>query len=76
MSLKQQFAATDIEWERREYDDRVEFVADFGPNGRSTVDVVGDTAIVVAGDEQYEFDIDGGERAGFSNGVLTIEVDR
>jgi hypothetical protein len=76
MSLQQQFAATDIEWRHREYDDAVEFVADLGPEGRSSVDVVGDTIIAVAAGEQYEFDTDGETRAEMSNGVLTIEVDR
>jgi hypothetical protein len=76
MSLKQQFAAADIEWRRREYDDRVEYVADLGPLGHSSVDVVGDTVIVVADDEQYEFTVDAGARAFMTNGVLTIEVNR
>jgi len=76
MSLKQQFTAEDIEWRRREYDDRVEFVADFGPSGHSSVDVVGDTVIVVTGDDHYEFDVDAGARAFITNGVLTIEVNR
>jgi hypothetical protein len=76
MNLQQQFAAADIEWRRREYDDRVEFVADLGPEGHSAVDVVGDTVIVVAGGEQYEFDVDAGARAFITNGVLTIEVNR
>ena len=76
MSLKQQFAAEDIEWRRHEYNDRVEFVADFGPQGDSAVDVVGDTVIVVADGEQYEFDVETDARAFITNGVLSIEVNR
>jgi hypothetical protein len=76
MSLQQQLAAEDIEWRRHERDDRVEFVADLGPRDHSAVDVVGDTVIVVAGDEQYEFDVDSDARAFITNGVLSIEVDR
>ena len=76
MSLQQQFAAEGVEWRRYEYDDRVEFVADFGPHGRSSADVVGDTVIVVADGEQYEFDIAADARASMTNGVLTIEVSK
>jgi hypothetical protein len=78
MSLQQQLAANDIDWRRDEYEDSVAFVSDLGPQGQSAVDVVEDTVIVVAGDEQYEFDADLGAdaRAFINNGVLTIEVDR
>jgi hypothetical protein len=76
MSLQQQFAAEDVEWRRHEHDDRVEFVAEFGPQDHSAADVVGDTVIVVVGDEQYEFDVEADARAFITNGVLTIEVDR
>ena len=76
MSLAQQFAAADIEVSRRTYDDAVVFAADFGPAADATVDVVGDTVIVVAGDDQYEFDVDAGAEAEafVQNGVLTVEV--
>jgi len=76
MSLKQQLAAEDVEWRRHEYDDRVEFVAEFGPQGDPAADAVGDTVIVVAGGEQYEFDIGSDARAVMNNGILTVEVDR
>lgn len=76
MSLQQQFAAEGVDWRRFEHDDRVEFVADFGPHGRSSADVVGDTVIVIVDGEQYEFDIDRDARVFITNGVLTIEVDR
>ena len=42
---------------QREYEGTTEVVIDFGPDVHATVDVVGDTAIVVAGDEQYEFEV-------------------
>lgn len=76
MSLKQQFAAEDIEWRRHETGDSVEFVADFGPQRRSSADTVGDTVIVVVDGEQYEFEVEGDARAFITNGVLTVEVDR
>jgi len=76
MSLQQQFAAEGVEWRRHEYDGRVEFVADFGPHGQSSADVVGDTVIVVADGEQYEFEIAADARAFMTNGVLTIEVSK
>jgi hypothetical protein len=74
MNLKQQFAAEDVEWRRHEHDGRIEFAAEFGPQGDSSADVVGNTLIVVAGGEQYEFDVDPDARAFINNGVLTVEV--
>ena len=42
----------------REVDGETEIAVDFGPlPGRPTLDVVGETAIVVVGDEQFEFDV-------------------
>ena len=78
MSLQQQLTANNIEWRRNEYNNSVEFVSDLGPEGQSAVDVVEDTVIVVAGDEQYEFeaDLDPDAQVRINNGVLTIEVDR
>jgi len=76
MSLQQQLAAADFEWREVDHDDGSGFVVDFGPEGHSSADVVGDTVIVVTGDEQYEFDIDGDAQVSMSNGVLTIEVAR
>jgi len=76
MSLQQQIAANDVEWSRRERGDTIEFAVDFGPRGQTSVDVVGDTVIVVAGDEQYEFEVERDARVSLSNGVLTVEVER
>lgn len=76
MRIDQQFAAADIEVSQREYDDRVVLAADFGPAADATVDVVGETVIVVAEDEQYEFEV-GDEvdaEASLHNGVMTVEV--
>lgn len=47
----------DVTIGRREYDDESILAIDFGPGVDATVDVVGEVAIVVAGDKQYEFDI-------------------
>jgi len=60
---------------RYEYDDDVVFAGDLGPERRATVDVVDDTAIVVADGEQYDLDLPAGDAKAFiHNGVLTIEV--
>lgn len=59
----------------RTYDDGSVIVADFGADaGELTVDVVGDTAIVVADDRQVEFELpEGADEISVNNGVLTIE---
>lgn len=60
---------------RYEYDDGEVFVADLGAVD-GTVDVVDGTAIVVAGDEQYELELPGeSSRATMNNGVVTIELE-
>ncbi|WP_232687543.1 hypothetical protein [Halobacterium zhouii] len=46
----------DVTITRRDYDDENVIVVDFGPDVHASVDVVGDTVIVVAGDQQYEFE--------------------
>ena len=59
-----------------EYDDGAVIVADFGPVS-GTVDVVDGTAIVVIGEDQYEFELPAGvDRAVMNNGVVSIEVER
>ncbi|WP_226010022.1 DUF7127 family protein [Halomicrobium salinisoli] len=59
-----------------EYDDgTVVFAADVGAGPEPSVDVVDRTAIVVAGDEQYEFEVPADDAEVFiRNGVLTVEV--
>ncbi|SEN83731.1 hypothetical protein SAMN05216388_1005168 [Halorientalis persicus] len=77
MTGQEQFRAEEGPVGRREYDDgAVVFVADVGVGRDTSVDLVGDTAIVVADGEQYEFDVENGEdaQAFMKNGVLTVEV--
>ncbi len=74
MTLTEQLAAVDATVDRRSYDDHVEIVADFGPDGEATVDIVDGTAIVVSGDDQYDLPVEGEAEAFMRNGVLTIEV--
>ncbi|MEF8786373.1 MAG: hypothetical protein V5A45_10605 [Haloarculaceae archaeon] len=74
MKPMQQLEAQDIDVSRFEYDDSVVLAADFGYVGTSSVEVVDDTVIVVADDEQYDIELEGDARAFMKNGVLTIEV--
>jgi hypothetical protein len=71
----QQLEAQDVDVSRFEYEDSVVLAADFGYVDSSSVDVVGDTVIVVADGEQFDIDLDGDARAFMKNGILTIEVD-
>ncbi len=61
---------------RFEYDDGTHVLAaDVGVETDASVDVVGDTAIVVTGAEQYDLDVPAGDAQAFiKNGVLTVEV--
>ena len=74
MKPMQQLEAQDVDVSRFEYDDSVVLAADFGYVGSSSVDVVGDTVIVVVDGEQYDIELEGDARAFMKNGVLTIEV--
>jgi len=58
----------------RDYDGG-EIAIDFGPNdAEATVDIVGDTAIVVAGDRQFEFHVpESASDVTVNGGVLTIK---
>ena len=61
-----------------EYEDDVVLAADVGV-GDASVDVVGDTVIVVVDGEQHEFDApegSGDAEADVNNGILTVEVAR
>ena len=64
---------------RFDYDDGLVLAADVGTDDAS-VDVVGDTVIVVSAGEQHELSVpetaDGEARAFIKNGVLTIEVEQ
>lgn len=74
MTLSDQLVERDVEVARREFDDRIEFVADFGPEHEASVDMLEDTVIVVTDGDQYELDVDGDAQAFIRNGILTIEV--
>jgi hypothetical protein len=76
MNPKQQLEQQGVEMRRVEYDDQTELVADLGPAGESSVELVDETVIAVVGDEQYEVELAGDAGVFMSNGVLTIEVDR
>ena len=70
-----QFAERAPAARRYEYDDRTVIAADFGPDASPAVDVVDGTVIIVAGDDQREFDVPDGDVQTFTrNGVVTIEV--
>jgi hypothetical protein len=77
MTEKQRFVDGEVTERRYEYDDRSVLVADFGAGVDGTVDLVGDTAIVVVDDDQYEFEVPAGvaARASMNNGVLTVEAE-
>lgn len=77
MSERQRFVEMEGPMSRMEYDDgTVVMAADVGPGSDASVDVVGDAAIVVTDDEQYEFDVprEASVQAFIKNGVLTVEV--
>lgn len=78
MNEKQRFVDGEITGRRFEYDGQSVLVADFGPEAEGSVDLVGDTAIVVVDDDQYEFEVPAGvvAHASVNNGVLTVEVER
>lgn len=60
---------------RREYEGETIIAVDFGPvSGNPTVDVVGDTAIVVLNDRQLEFQIPAdASEVTVNDGILTIK---
>jgi hypothetical protein len=78
MTEEQRFVDGEYAGRRYEYDGRWGLVADFGAAAEGSVDLVGETAIVVVGDDQYEFEVPAGAtaRASMNNGVLTVEVER
>ncbi len=74
MRLQEQLAQRGIEADRRDYGDHYELVADFGPAAELSVDVVGDTVIVVTDDETHDIVVDGSAQAFIKNGILTIKL--
>ncbi|WP_136715435.1 DUF7127 family protein [Halorientalis salina] len=83
MNSREQFREQEGPVSRMEYDDgSMVLAADVGADREATVDVVGDTVIVVTDDDQYEFELSGDEtetegdaQAFMKNGVLTVEVE-
>ncbi len=65
---------TDITITNREYEDESVIAVDFGPVGETpTVDIVDDTAIVIVGDEQFEFAIpEDASDVTVNDGIMTI----
>ena len=62
---------------RTEYEDELVIAVDFGPGVEAELDVVGDTAIVVAGDRQLEFEIPPeADEVTTNDGVLSIRAKR
>lgn len=74
MNVQDQFEQQGIDVRHRETEAGTMVVADLGPATQSTVDVVGETAIIVTGEEQYEIEVPADAQAFITNGVLTIEV--
>lgn len=64
----------DVTITTREYDDEQVIAVDFGPTGdEPSLDVVDETAIVVVGDQQFEFDVPAdANEVTVNDGVLTI----
>jgi hypothetical protein len=77
MNETKRFVDEEYAGRRYERDGRAGLVVDFGAGAEGSVDLVGDTAIVVVGDDQYEFEVPAGvtTRASMNNGVLTVEVE-
>ncbi|MFW6017646.1 MAG: DUF7127 family protein [Halapricum sp.] len=67
----------DVPVSRYEYEDSVVLAADLDTT-EASVEIVGDTVIVVDGIDQYDLSLPEGEdaRAFIRNGVLTVEVSR
>ncbi len=74
MTVLQQLEEEGIVARRFEDEDGLVLVADFGRSTDAAVDVVGETVIVVAGDDHHEFEVGADAQAVMKNGVLTIEV--
>jgi len=81
MTTREQFIEEKGPVSRMEYDDGATvFAADVGVGTDASVDVIGDTVIVVTDSDQYEFEVPASEddaedaQAFMKNGVLTVEV--
>lgn len=66
----------DVAITRREYDDVTVVAVDFGAGVGTSLDVVDGTAIVVAGDRQFEFEVpEGASEMRTNGGMLVIEAE-
>jgi len=66
----------DVVITHREEDGESLVAIDFGPGASATLDVVGDTAIVVAGDRQFEFEVpSAASELTVNDGMLFIRED-
>jgi hypothetical protein len=74
MNIKQNLTEQDAEVRRYEYDDCIVLAADFGDTDAASVDVVGDTVIVVVDGKQFDIEVEGDAKAFIKNGVLSVEV--
>lgn len=67
----------DVSITERDLDGETELTVDFGQDAHATVDVVGDTAIVVVDDDQYEFAVpDEATDVTTNDGMLIIRSGR
>ena len=63
----------DVTITHREHEGETEITVDFGPGVEASIDTVGDTAIVVAGDRQLEFEVpEGATEVTTNDGMLII----
>lgn len=74
MNIQQQFGDDGVPVSRVSTEDGTRVVVDFGEVSSSAVDIVGETAIVIADGEQFELSVPADAQAFITNGVLTIEV--
>lgn len=68
----------EIKITERDYEGENVVAVDFGPTGdEPAVDVIDDTAIVVVGDRQFEFEVpDGATDITVNDGILTITEEK
>jgi hypothetical protein len=74
MVLKQTLNQQGLESRRVEYDSRTEYILDFGPAAEVSVDIVGNTALLVADGEQYDIELETDAQVFKNNGIVTFEV--
>lgn len=74
MTVTEQLSQRGVDVVRREYGDQAELVADFGPAASVSLDVVGETVIIVDDEETYDIEVGADAEAFIKNGVLTIEL--